>query len=390
MKNMFLKTEITDNKEKFLIVGQKFPQLTTQLKKYLAKTNNEFFSSPRLPRELNQFDYILLINPHYTDLTTATNQSKKVIVLFVEEQKIIAKVVQAVKNDRLSNLKVIIIDNDHLNPDQIESIFWFAFSFTKERVLRIKSLKPLVHKTNPISFPKISFNLNKKRAIIASLIIFLIYNLLFGLSLAFSGLLNFKSLTNLYQNKRQSSRRYHFLAKKSSQLTNFLYVPLKPIYPFISLSLPVNNLLSLNENSQKLYEQVDSLQKTSQILIKLILEEGPTPAKTNLIKTIINQLTEKVTSLEKTVSLVREEIPKHPSVFANYAKKLAREETMITLTKNFLPHLDYFLGADKERKFLFLFANNMELRPGGGFIGSFAIIKTARYRLKEIKVYDVF
>lgn len=41
-----------------------------------------------------------------------------------------------------------------------------------------------------------------------------------------------------------------------------------------------------------------------------------------------------------------------------------------------------------EKVFLVLFQNNMELRPGGGFIGSFAIIKTKNGRVESYAVHD--
>ncbi|EKE21911.1 MAG: hypothetical protein ACD_7C00096G0028 [uncultured bacterium] len=41
-----------------------------------------------------------------------------------------------------------------------------------------------------------------------------------------------------------------------------------------------------------------------------------------------------------------------------------------------------------EKVFLVLFQNNMELRPGGGFIGSFAIIKTENGKVKSYAVHD--
>jgi hypothetical protein len=44
--------------------------------------------------------------------------------------------------------------------------------------------------------------------------------------------------------------------------------------------------------------------------------------------------------------------------------------------------------GDKERTFLILFQNNMELRPGGGFIGSFGIIKTKGEKIISYSVHD--
>jgi len=48
------------------------------------------------------------------------------------------------------------------------------------------------------------------------------------------------------------------------------------------------------------------------------------------------------------------------------------------------------LGSSKPASYLILFQNNMELRPTGGFIGSFALIDFDRGRLKGMSVYDVY
>lgn len=45
-------------------------------------------------------------------------------------------------------------------------------------------------------------------------------------------------------------------------------------------------------------------------------------------------------------------------------------------------------GWDRERTFLVLFQNDMELRPGGGFIGSFGIVKTKNGRISDLQVHD--
>ena len=44
------------------------------------------------------------------------------------------------------------------------------------------------------------------------------------------------------------------------------------------------------------------------------------------------------------------------------------------------------IGAEKT--FLVLFQNNLELRPGGGFIGSFGVVKTAGGKIADIQVFD--
>lgn len=65
--------------------------------------------------------------------------------------------------------------------------------------------------------------------------------------------------------------------------------------------------------------------------------------------------------------------------------------------KNFLTHgstildnLPGILGKDKTKAYLVLFQNNMELRPTGGFIGSFGVMNMDGGRLSALNINDVY
>ncbi len=45
-------------------------------------------------------------------------------------------------------------------------------------------------------------------------------------------------------------------------------------------------------------------------------------------------------------------------------------------------------GFDDEKTFLILFQNDMELRPGGGFIGSFGIVKMKDGKISDLQIHD--
>ncbi len=50
---------------------------------------------------------------------------------------------------------------------------------------------------------------------------------------------------------------------------------------------------------------------------------------------------------------------------------------------------DYFLRNDEQEKiFLILFQNNMEIRPGGGFIGAFGILKIKNGKIISLETHD--
>lgn len=51
---------------------------------------------------------------------------------------------------------------------------------------------------------------------------------------------------------------------------------------------------------------------------------------------------------------------------------------------------DFLLKKDNsEKSFLVLFQNNLEIRPGGGFIGSFAIVKTKNGKISSMETHDL-
>ena len=51
--------------------------------------------------------------------------------------------------------------------------------------------------------------------------------------------------------------------------------------------------------------------------------------------------------------------------------------------------IEYLLKQDdQEKTFLILFQNNMEIRPGGGFIGSFGILKMKNGRVEDLQIHD--
>lgn len=50
--------------------------------------------------------------------------------------------------------------------------------------------------------------------------------------------------------------------------------------------------------------------------------------------------------------------------------------------------VEYLLSGEREKTFLILFENNMEIRPGGGFIGSFGILKLKNGTVSDLKIHD--
>lgn len=81
--------------------------------------------------------------------------------------------------------------------------------------------------------------------------------------------------------------------------------------------------------------------------------------------------------------LVREKLVSLNIDVGEYTKK-------IYSAKEIASNLDQLLGGDTQKKYMVLFQNNMELRPTGGFIGSYAILTLDGGRLTDIVVSDVY
>ncbi len=64
--------------------------------------------------------------------------------------------------------------------------------------------------------------------------------------------------------------------------------------------------------------------------------------------------------------------------------------TIISQTRNLTERLPYLLGQDESKTYLVLLENNMELRPTGGFIGSFGLVTFDGGRLSDLVINDVY
>jgi Protein of unknown function (DUF4012) len=70
--------------------------------------------------------------------------------------------------------------------------------------------------------------------------------------------------------------------------------------------------------------------------------------------------------------------------------KLDDMESLLVPFANTVDTLPELLGFEGKRTYLVLFQNNMEIRPGGGFIGSYGIAELENGRVNSFTVHDVY
>ncbi|MBL7159493.1 DUF4012 domain-containing protein [Candidatus Microgenomates bacterium] len=170
----------------------------------------------------------------------------------------------------------------------------------------------------------------------------------------------------------------------------------------ISQFLPLFNIgQRFSFFGQTLSETGKAAINVSQIAYKfsrIVLEE-----EEGLIDERLKQLQVEVENLEKQISLTQA-IYKDLNLqnFENISffslgeqlKKLAEfldsGKEYSQLVKSSLPLVSEFLGLNNDKNYLILFQNNMELRPGGGFIGSYGLARFQDGIFTDLKTYDVY
>ncbi|MDP3994820.1 MAG: DUF4012 domain-containing protein, partial [bacterium] len=74
----------------------------------------------------------------------------------------------------------------------------------------------------------------------------------------------------------------------------------------------------------------------------------------------------------------------------NGLKNVGEIKSLVLSGKLFLDNLPSVLGTDGKKTYLVLLQNNMELRPTGGFIGSFALVTLDMGKVSDITIQDVY
>lgn len=74
----------------------------------------------------------------------------------------------------------------------------------------------------------------------------------------------------------------------------------------------------------------------------------------------------------------------------NYGNILSTSTTLIDKVWTLTSELPGVLGFDAPKKYLVLFQNNNEIRPTGGFIGSYAVVELESGKITELKIDDIY
>ena len=112
---------------------------------------------------------------------------------------------------------------------------------------------------------------------------------------------------------------------------------------------------------------------------------------TERLATLQNELaaiSRRLSSINSMLNKIREQaIPEEKQIqFISFKKYLSLLNVDVKELSEFSQALNRILGADYTKRYLFVFQNNNELRPTGGFLGSFALVDIDRGEIKNLEI----
>lgn len=157
-------------------------------------------------------------------------------------------------------------------------------------------------------------------------------------------------------------------------------ITLRSIVSVVGLSHEVLGFQTLIHSGKEVaYATTELLEAGNQL--QLILGSSK-PASKEEYLAAIDKLKQGATSLQA--------IEAEDTLPEAYKKRLAMFERPMSLMINLLDASPQLLGFNGKQRYLVLFQNNFELRPGGGFIGSYGIVDVDHGKISQLKVNDVY
>lgn len=156
--------------------------------------------------------------------------------------------------------------------------------------------------------------------------------------------------------------------------------------------------LEFAQNIDKLFSSSEKLIDSTIDLINFLKSSSLT--KTSFItgsdqisKEDVEILKKKIAYFKSTIISSKEEISGIDSPFfpkENFNTLLVLATDKILSIEDMLPLFENILFSPTPKTYLILFQNNMELRPTGGFIGSYALVTINKGKIYDFKIQDVY
>ena len=393
------------SRQKILIVDDEQTRFGLGLKRYLKRFDNDVYVSPRIPESIPQFDYCFFINEKTFLKKTGNFESwKKIILVIGNDQKIANSTIKHIHQLKLKKVKVVAVPHlDSDNARHIEEVVWFAISKSPEVLLTLRPETNRVHQVQskdverkihaPWFHPlylSLEKTISKKNAVFFTVAAMLAYHFIFFIPFFYGGILLYGAVRKIHV--KDFPAAVTFIKKSQPAVTTAkkLYSFARPTFLLFSAAQTTDDLFSAHEKILLILNTSLDMQRDAHQAFALLLKKNKSEKEKHTTSVLILSIRKSLSDLEEHLVFLNQKIPARVPLFSKYKEQVIKAVNMVAKAKKLAYYLPNLLAEGGEKKYLLLFANNMELRPGGGFIGSYGILTMKDLTFEGIQIYDVY
>ena len=249
---MKLSTEIVEEKQNALIVIKKEYPFISLLKNELKRVSINPFSSPFIPKNIKMFHFVFIIDESVNLEKIKKNKENFFIYIFLG----LKKQQTDIKNPP-KNMKIITVNGNHLEKNEIDKILWFSISKSDETSLNLNLSQIVKNRFNPISNISGSYKrfITKKNLFFFSLFTIIFLHLAFIPFLFLSLFFNYQNYLAIKKNSFKNINNSSTINEISKKLYSFV----RPSYLLFGIAILPDNLININEKSLMIIKQTESL-----------------------------------------------------------------------------------------------------------------------------------
>ncbi len=383
---MSFTTEILEEKQKALIVSKNNYGFIDNLKERLKESSVEYFFSSRRIESLDRFDYCFFINEPFSPEHIKKYPQKKIIYIMLNQKKDIKK-----NKGKSQYIKTVSVASEFLTDQDLDKVLWFAFSKTSESHLFINTrhfIKPQTPKAG------LKINLSKyittKTITIIFIVFVFIYHFLFIPPLALSIFHTALSYDGLRKESFEKVSKHVGLGNFYLDISKNLYSYARPTWLLFGVASFPDNSIDISAKGLTVIKEVTSIVEGASELQILIFTKSKSPEEKADLTLRFKKIKSSLAIINDDLSVLNQKLPSGIPIINKIKTEMIEVVDLIGKSGKIINYLESQLFSPTEKKYLVYFANNRELRPGGGFIGSFGILKVGNYEVQKVEVYDVY
>lgn len=180
----------------------------------------------------------------------------------------------------------------------------------------------------------------------------------------------------------------YYWSRSTFDVTTHLYGWSRPGLSLIGLSQHTDRLTGSMTEVYSLFQIAGRLSTKLSVFGSKII--NPDAADQNEIISHLESTNQDIELMSQTISSIQSQVPTSILQRVISLDDQLKVTSYLDRARSLVKIMPTILGQNTKKTYVLFFANNYELRPGGGFIGSFALIQAQNMHISEWRVYDVY